>query len=302
MPRRFRWKRRLVVAAAFSFFLYGLGAMIGIRGLLESRLFYYPDRAHFLKAPTAEEVRFRTPDGLTLHGWFFKAEAEPGSPPPPAVVHAHGNAGNINWHTEFSSFLPREGVSVLLFDYRGYGKSDPPIGRLARRDLVTDTKAAVEYLAGRQDVDPARIGMYGVSLGGVIGLAAAAEDPRFRAVVSISAFSTWRSVAADHGGKLVSRLIANGDEAADAVGALGGRPLLLIHGEKDAIVPVAHAHRLKAAADAAGVPATLVIDPEADHNGIVYTNPALQEQIARWLAEALAPAGASPITPTDRRP
>jgi dipeptidyl aminopeptidase/acylaminoacyl peptidase len=263
--------------------------MIGIRALLESRLFYYPDRAHFLKAPTAEEVHFTTPDGLRLHGWFFRADSTPGSPPPPAVVHAHGNAGNINWHTEFSSFLPREGISVLMFDYRGYGKSDLPKGRLARADLVTDTKAALDYLASRPDVDPSRIGMYGVSLGGVIGLAAAADDPRARAVVSISAFSTWQGVVADHAGGLVSRLISGGSEATAAIARLAPRPLLIVHGQNDRIVPVDHAHKLKAAADQAGIPAEVIIDPAADHNDIVYVNRDLQQQIAAWLHKALPP-------------
>jgi uncharacterized protein len=261
--------------------------MLGLGGLLESRLFYFPNRDHFLRAPTAEDVWFTTADGLRLHGWFFRAESASEQRPGPAVVHAHGNAGSINWHTEFSSFLPGEGVSVLLFDYRGFGKSDLARGRLVRDDLVTDTLAALKAVRARADVDPGRVGVYGVSLGAVIGLAAAAEDRGVRAVVSVSAFDSWRGIAADHGGSLAARLIPTGREARDAIAKLGDRPLLLVHGEMDEIVPVAHAQRLKAAADAAGVAAEVVIDPGADHNSIVYTSPELRARIARWLAEAL---------------
>jgi dipeptidyl aminopeptidase/acylaminoacyl peptidase len=268
--------------------------MIGLRALLESRLFYYPDRAHFLKAPTAEEVYFTSADGLRLHGWFFRADSPPGSPPPPAVVHAHGNAGNINWHTEFSSFFPREGFSLLMFDYRGYGKSDPPKGRLSRADLIDDTKAAIDYVASRPDIDARRVAVYGVSLGGVIGLAAAADRPNVGAVVTVSAFSTWQGVVADHAGGLVSRLIASGSDAARIIARIAPRPLLIVHGQNDRIVPVAHAHQLKAAADRAGLAAEVIIDPAADHNDIVYVNKALQKQIAAWLHAALGSAGLTP--------
>jgi uncharacterized protein len=296
MSRLRRWKRRLLVLAVSLSVVYALGWMIGIRGLLEARLFYYPSREHFLRAPTAEEVYFTTADGLRLHGWFFPAEGASPDSPAPALVHCHGNAGNINWHTEFSSFLPREGISVLLFDYRGFGRSDLPPGRLARRDLITDSRAAIEHVLARPDVDPAAVGVYGVSVGGVIGLAAAAEEPRVRAVVSIAAFSTWQGIVADHGGRIAARLIAPGADAAESIARLGDRPVLIIHGTRDQIVPVHHAQRLKDAADRAGTQAELIVDPGADHNDIVFTSRDLQLQIGEWLGRNLrkAPEGTGP--------
>jgi uncharacterized protein len=290
-----RLPRRVRRFAAFwgisAVVLYGVSAMIDVRGLLESRLFYYPSREHFMKAPTAEEVYFLSEDGLKLHGWFFKSAEAAAGRPSPAIVHVHGNAGNINWHTEFSSFLPGEGVSVLMFDYRGYGKSELPRRRLCRDDLVTDTRAALAYIRSRPDVAPGQVGVYGVSIGAVIGLAAAAEDPRVAAVASISAFSTWRGVATDHAGRIAARLVPTGCEASEAVAALGTRPLLIVHGEKDEIVSVAHAHRLKAAADAAGVATEVMIDPAADHNSILYTNAELRQQVAAWLRSHLQGGG-----------
>ena len=91
-----------------------------------------------------------------------------------AILHVHGNAGHVANHAEFSAFLTQAGFHVLVFDYRGYGRSDDG-GRLTRAKLVADTHAALDYLLRRDDVDPERIGMLGYSLGGVIGLAAAAE-------------------------------------------------------------------------------------------------------------------------------
>lgn len=277
---------------------WGSAAMIDVRGLVESRLFYWPYRQPFLRAPTAEDVYFTTPDGLRLHAWYFPAEGRsPGDPPAPAILHIHGNAGNINSHSEFSSFFIREGYSVLLFDYRGFGRSDLPKRRLCREDLVTDARAALEYLASREDVDPARITLYGVSLGAVIGLAAAAQDPQAAphphttpsSIIAVAGFSSWQGIARDHAGSIACRLIRPGLDATDSIAKLGAQasppPLLIVHGEADEIVPVAHANTLKTAADQAGLDVRVILDPEADHNSIVFTSRELQRRIVEWLAE-----------------
>jgi uncharacterized protein len=280
-------KRRLIAAAVILPLGIGANAMFDLRGLAEAKLFYYPSRDPFVRAPMAEEVWFQTPEGLRLHGWFFPARGASAEAPAPSVVHAHGNAGSIAWHTEFSAFLVGEGFSVLIFDYRGYGKSDLPRRRLCREDLVTDTKSALDYLAQRADVDARRIGMFGVSLGAAIGTAAAAEDERARAVISVSGFSSWRGIARDHGGSIACRIIRPGLDASEAVTRLGDRPLLVVHGARDTIVPSHHANTLADAAAGAGVAVEVMLDPEGDHNSIIFSNPELQRRIAAWLREAL---------------
>lgn len=81
---------------------------------------------------------------------------------------------------------------------------------------------AVGWLGRRPDIDPERIGVVGISLGAALGLAAAAEDPRIRALVSVCAPFP--------------------DAVAERIRRLP--PMLVLHGALDAVVPVAHAHRI----------------------------------------------------------
>lgn len=131
-----------------------------------------------------EEVSFTTSDGLRLEGWFVPSRNG-------ATVIAFPGRTNPQPHARM---LVRNGYGVLLFDRRGEGASegDPNIFGW---DGVRDVHAAVNYLARRPDVDPRRIGAIGLSVGGELLLAAAAESDALRAVVSEGA--SGRSVRDD---------------------------------------------------------------------------------------------------------
>jgi len=236
---------------------------LSLTGCLESALFYHPS-ASTIDAPRGvEEVWIDGPNGSRLHGWFLPAEGVEEGQPAPAVLHVHGNAGNMGDHLATCEWLPRVGVHVLMFDYRGYGRSDD--GRLLRANLIDDTHAALDYLLTREDVDPERIGLFGWSLGGVIGLAVAAEREEIDAVLAAASFSSWKRVAGDFVPVLGPLLIPGGFNAEDSVVMLGQRPLLLVHGTADGIVRSYHSDRLKDAAAGAGVPVELVTLQGHDH-------------------------------------
>lgn len=266
-------------------FLLAIGAGVSpflAPGCIEARAFYYPGSAGLPAPAGAEDVRFPTTGGLTLHGWFIPASS-PTPGPAPTVLHVHGNAGDVSDHLVACEFLAEVGFNVLLFDYRGFGRSDR--GRLRRERLVEDTQAALDYLLARPDVDRERVAVFGYSLGGVLGLAAS-ERPEVRAVVVYAAFSTWRGVAADHGGVLGRVLIRSGRDAADSVRRLGDRPLLIVHGTDDQVVPYHHGAALLGAANAAGVPAELLRVEGGDHFSIA-TDPAVREAVAAFLRREL---------------
>jgi dipeptidyl aminopeptidase/acylaminoacyl peptidase len=128
------------------------------------RLFYMPVREALMTPPNAIEVTFES-DGRTLHGWFFPAPGVTADNPGPAVVHCHGNAGNMRDHAAFASFLPAAASRCSCSTTAGTGRASA--ARSRREGLVDDTLAAVR---ARSDhcpmVDPARVGLYGVSLGG----------------------------------------------------------------------------------------------------------------------------------------
>ena len=270
---------------AVLFLLVGL--VMRFTGLTESFVFYFPSREAFTNPRGAEDVWFNTPDGKRLHGWFIPAaDAAPGEQRP-TILHCHGNAGNVESHLSFSSFLTRRGFHVFIFDYRGYGRSDAA-RRLSRSDLAIDALAAFDSLAARPDVDPRRIGLYGVSLGAVFALRVAELRPDAACVCTVAAFSSWGGVAGDHAPFLGPLLIGRGLDPMSLVPKLGTRPYLIIHGVADTIVPCRHADVLEAAANNANVPVRVVRIDCGDHNGVTDGREA-QTAIADFFTTSLSP-------------
>jgi len=241
--------------------------MLRVTSLVESLVFYMPSRAAFANPRGFEDVWFTSSDGTRLHGWFMRAaDAAPGEVRP-AILHCHGNAGNVDSHVDFSRFLTHAGFHVFIFDYRGYGRSDA--ARLPRRaTLLRDSCAAFDVLGARADVDAKRIGVYGVSLGAVFALAVAGEREQVASVCTVSAFSSWSGVASDHFPVLGGLLIPRGLDPKRLAPKLGTRPYLIVHGTNDEIIDVRHAGVLEAAAKEAGVGVRVARIDGADHNGI----------------------------------
>jgi uncharacterized protein len=234
--------------------------------------------------PGAEEVSFPTEDGLRLDGWFLPAAAAGRGP---AVLVCNGNAGNRSLRAPLAAALARRGLAVLLFDYRGYAANP---GRPTEPGLAADARAAAAYLAGRPEVDPARLVYFGESLGAAVALRLASERPP-AALVLRSPFWSLAEVGRLHYPWLpVSLLLADRYDAAGRVGRLAA-PLLVVAGERDRIVPAAHSRRLF---DAAPQPKRFVLLPGADHNDLdLLAGPRLLDEVTAFLrgVPALGVAG-----------
>lgn len=256
-----------------------------LTGVAES-IAYWPSREPFATPAIYEDVWIATDDGLRLHAWFMPARGLAPGEQAPAILHVHGNAGNISSHQSFSDFLTLRGFHVLIFDYRNYGRSDP--GRTRRPQLLADTRAALDALLARPEVDPDRVGVLGVSLGAAFALETAAADPRVRAVATVSAFSGWQSIASDVLPIVGPLLIRPGVDATTAAPRLADRPLLIMHGERDEIIPLRHAAIIHAAAIQAGVPAELWTHPRGDHNSFLQTVPEARDRLEQFFRDTLA--------------
>lgn len=129
----------------------------------QRRLIYFPSAGPVPSAssvlPAGRDVVVETQDGMRLGGWYFP-HTSGGSGP--AVLVCNGNAGDRSMRAELAVALHGLGLSVLLFDYRGYGGNP---GRPSEQGLAADARAAQEWLSGQSDVDPARIAYFGESLG-----------------------------------------------------------------------------------------------------------------------------------------
>lgn len=240
--------RAFVVVLAIAL---GAGAMAfaGDGALLESleqRLLFSPRpvdlerlRAFGASERGLEEVRIRTPDGVTLHGWLKKPGAErPGQPDArrPAkrypLVIVYGGV-----RREVSAFLRRGDLpgewGWLMVNYRGFGLSE---GAPSERHVVADAKQVYDWAAARPDVDRASIVVLGRSLGTYVAVAVAAAREA-RALILATPFDSFVALGEKRFPDLpVSWLVAGRYDAA-ALAPLVSAPALFLLAEKDEVTP-----------------------------------------------------------------
>jgi len=254
-----------------------------------NRLFYYPTSREY-RAPSdldipVEEVRFRSEDGTELHGWLLKPGEDRAAVG--TVVHFHGNARNLTAHVGLVDWLAERGFNVFLFDYRGYGKSD---GRPKRSGVIADSRAALTYIRGRDDIDGDRLLVLGQSLGGACALAALGEGSTegVRAVAIDSSFLSYRNVANSVlGGTFLTKplvwlTVSSDHDPEDSIAELEGLPLLFIHGDADGVVRISNGRELF---EAAPEPKRFLQVPGARHLHAIEGE--TKEQLVKFFAEAL---------------
>lgn len=296
-------RRILVRLMTLLGMLASLVVLASCTGMFEHTFVYFPDRRPFDTPPAYEDVRFQSADGTELHAWWIPAQSDElrdNQGRAPTVVHSHGNAGNISRHEEFVAWLAPEGFNVLLFDYRGYGRSGKQQGLRKRADFVADTVASIDAALARDDVDPDRVGMLGLSLGACMALNASVEREQVRCVVECAGFSTWQGVFSDYAGPLGPMMVGPGHDPADAASRLGDRPLLIVHGKRDGVVRYRHAGIIEAAARRAGVDVEVHTEPGSDHVTLLTDWPDSRSVIAGFLGRHLAPSG--PVSPAESLP
>lgn len=128
-------------------------------------------------------------DRLRLAGSLFLPAQRPAAGAP-AVVFCHGFGATREYvATDIAEALCARGLAVLTFDHRGFGESEGERWRLLPREQVADIRAAVAFLSTCDGVDPARLGLYGISFGGAHAISVAAVEPLVRATVSCVPFA-----------------------------------------------------------------------------------------------------------------
>jgi fermentation-respiration switch protein FrsA (DUF1100 family) len=256
--------------------------------VFQRRLIYIPLSGDVPAAasvlPSAEEVTFPTADGLSLHGWFVPASAAGTTLDVerlPAVIVFNGNAGNRAHRAPLAGALSRNGFSVLLFDYRGYGGND---GRPKEDGLRADALAARRYVTRRPDVDPGRIVYFGESLGAAVAVDIAEEHPP-AAIVLRSPFTSLADVGRVHYPFLpVALLLREHYRSIDRMPDIR-TPVLVLASREDEIVPFELSRRLY---DAAGGPKHMAVIAGGGHNDPeLLAGPGLVAEVVRFLSETL---------------
>jgi fermentation-respiration switch protein FrsA (DUF1100 family) len=186
-----------------------------------------------------QKLEFTSGDGNTVHGWYVPHDSARFT-----LLFCHGNAGNIANRVESLAQFHRLGLAVLIFDYRGYGKSP---GTPSEDGLYADARAAYAYLAGQLGTSPQDIILFGRSLGGAVAVQLAAEKPCAALIVE-STFTRMADIASYHYPYLPVRLLLRYDF--NAVGTIKEltMPKLFVHSSDDDIVPYKFGRALFSAA------------------------------------------------------
>jgi uncharacterized protein len=250
-----------------------------IRPLLHS-LLYFPSRA-IVETPREaglehRELALETEDAERLHGWWIETRAERLG----HMLLCHGNAGNVGDRVLHAELLTAAGFDVLLFDYRGYGRSS---GRPSEEGTYRDARAALACLLEQPEVDAARVFYLGESLGGSVALdLALARAPA--GLVLLSTFTGVRQMARLHYPFLPAALVPDAYPTLRRLPHLSA-PLLVLHGERDDIVPLSQGRELF---EAAPDPKLLHVFPGLGHNDLVpLAGAEFAREIASWASEVL---------------
>lgn len=211
----------------------------------QGRMVFFPD-SQMAGTPGSigldyEDVQLRASDGVKLHGWFVPSPGGRGT-----ALFCHGNAGNISHRLEMIEIIHRLGLNCLIFDYRGYGRSQ---GSPSEQGLYRDAEAAWTWLVQDKEVNPASIICWGRSLGGPVA-AWLARDKGPGAVIIESTFTSLpdlgQKIYPFLPVKLISRLRFPTQKYVRNLNC----PVLVVHSTGDELVPFAFGERLyKAAPD-----------------------------------------------------
>jgi fermentation-respiration switch protein FrsA (DUF1100 family) len=249
-----RWVFRALRALALVVIL------VAVLLLLEEHAIYHPSRYPEGEWQPAiaglEDCFFQTADGVRLHAWWVSAVQDADGP---VLLWFHGNAGNITHRADNLAMLAGSDLGVLLVDYRGYGRSE---GRPSERGIYADGEAAYDYLTRARGVEPRRIVCFGRSLGTAVALHVATVRP-VSGLILETPFTSARDMARRMMPILpIWPLIRTKMDNVERVRRLRV-PLLVIHGDRDEVVPFEQG---KAVFDAAPEPKEFLALKGAAHN------------------------------------
>jgi fermentation-respiration switch protein FrsA (DUF1100 family) len=222
-----------------------IGLALGYLGLVsfvyvrQPKMIYFPTK-EIEKTPAAiglsfEEVALKTSDGLTIAAWYVPA------PDARAVLlFCHGNGGNMSHRLDSIRIFHDLGLSVLIFDYRGYGRSE---GAPTEKGTYLDAEAAWHFLVKDKGIDPARMVIFGRSLGSAVA-AELAMRKKAGALIIESGFTSIPDIGKKYYPYMPVSLITRFHYATiDKVSSLA-LPKLFIHSPEDEVIPSDHGVRL----------------------------------------------------------
>lgn len=243
-------KLLVVLGVAYGVIVFGAWMM-------QRKLIYRPDPTRIdpvqVGLVDVDEVALVRPDGVRLVGWYRAASGAR-----PTVLYFHGNAGNLATRAERMAAYVRSGLGMFMMSYRGYGGSG---GAPSEDANVADAIAAFDWLVAR-GVAPDGIVLYGESLGSGVAVQVALTR-RPAGVVLDAPYTSIAALGQSHYPFLpVAWLATDRYDIVGRIGRLENVPVLILHGERDAVTPVEMGRAVHATAN---TPKKIVTFPEAGH-------------------------------------
>lgn len=200
-----------------------------------------------------ENIEFFTDDGKKISGWFIPSEKASG-----IIICLHGYPANKSDILPFVEFLYPH-FSILLFDFRAHGESSGKITYFGLKEYL-DVQAAIRWIRTNKKTEDAKIGIWGYSLGGAVGIIAADGNDQIKALVTDSAFANFPEMVTHYYknfgplkylfaslSRLIGRWIFHSDFSKNSPENRISKikcPVLIIHSQDDEFVPFQHAIRL----------------------------------------------------------
>jgi pimeloyl-ACP methyl ester carboxylesterase len=251
-------KRRLKVVWLCGVLLASVGLMMLSTSCLVNKVVFHPTKgmqASLGDYSAVQPIGITAEDGVRISAFYLED-----TPASPTILFFHGNAGNASHRLDDADRLRSLGANVLLVDYRGYGLSE---GRPTEPGVYRDAEAALEYLIEGRHARMGDIVLYGRSLGSAVAVHLA-QDRAFAGMVLVSPFTSGRDMA-----PVLAKPFAG--KRFDTYGKVGRLrcPLLVIHGDRDSLVPLEMGKRLF---ERAGVDKQLVVIEGGGHNDLIAVN------------------------------
>lgn len=266
----------IIIGMALGYLL-----LVGFVYLRQDSMVYYPTK-DIEGTPSDiglkyEEITLKTKDSINLSAWYVPAKDERG-----VVLFCHGNAGNISHRLDSIRIFHDLGLSVLIFDYRGYGRSE---GSPTEEGTYLDAESAWEYLVNVKGVRPEKIILFGRSLGSAVAAELALRHPAAGIIIE-SGFKSIPELGAKFFPYLPIRLISRFQYSTIDKVSMINMPKLFIHSPQDEMIPYEHGAALfeKAAEPKEFLQITGGHNEGFQTSGKVYT-----DGLDRFISKAIRP-------------
>ncbi|MEG3840516.1 alpha/beta fold hydrolase [Microcoleus sp. herbarium14] len=288
--------------------LFLIGKILAIAYIASSILLFVL-QTRFIFQPTA--IVQKTPDAFNiayeevwlpitnksgkiekLHGWWIPAQ----SPPQPPLVrgefkqvllYLHGRGFNIGANINQSYRFQQLGFSVLLIDYRGYGRSQGSFPN--ELQVYEDAETAYNYLVKQRQLSPSQVLLYGHSMGGTVAVELAIKHPEAAGLIVQSSFTSMADMVKKYPLMRIFPLWLLLTQKFDSISKVRSlrMPVLFVHGTADPLIPAAMSQKLYAAAPE---PKQILLVPNAKHNnGDAFFNNGDYRQTVVDFAEKVIP-------------